>query len=254
MPKNLLGFLISILLFAGLSYSVFPQTSSFKWGLRAGLNFPSVNENDFVGVPILPETEEANVQIVSDRRRLNTYNAGLYFEYWFSSNFIMQLNALYNRKGVKIKSEMDGFVVDNGQTINVFMVSQQTLDLAYFSVPLMAKYVFGRSGSARPFITAGPEIGYLLSADSSDFEADLQAYITELGGGAFEFIEPGGDGKDDLESLEVALNFGGGFIVPVGQMELFFDGWYSLGLTKINKKGEKDIKNNVITLNIGLGF
>jgi len=254
MPKNLLSFLISILLLASLSYSVFPQTSSFKWGLRAGLNFPSVNENYFAGAEVLPETDEVSVRIVTDQRRLNTYNAGLYFEYWFSSKFIMQLNALYNRKGVKVKSEMDGIVVDNGQTINIFMVSQQTLDLAYFSTPLMVKYAFGRSGSARPFITIGPEIGYLLSAETSDFEADFQAYITELGGGAFEINEPGGDVKDDLESTEVAFNFGAGLIIPLGQMDLFLDGWYSLGLTKINKEGENDIKNNLITLNIGLGF
>jgi hypothetical protein len=254
MSKNLFFFLICISLLASFSYSVFPQTSSFKWGLRAGLSFPSVNENYFSGEEVLPETDEVSVQIASDQRRLNTYNAGLYFEYWFSSKFIMQLNALYSRKGVKVKSEMDGFAVDNGQTINVFMVSQQTLDLAYFSAPIMVKYVFGRSGSARPFITVGPEIGYLLSAETSDFEADFQAYITELGGGAFEINEPGGDVKDDLESIEVAFNFGAGFIIPVGQMDLFLDGWYSLGLTKINKEGEKDIKNNVITLNVGLGF
>jgi hypothetical protein len=134
----------------------------------------------------------------------------------------------------------------------------------------MAKFAFGggNPGAARPFIMAGPEVGYLLSAETTDSQGQMQFYIPALAGGAVDINEvdglgsTGADLKDDIESLEYAFNFGGGIIFPLGQAQIFLDGWYSLGLSNIFKDvSEEDseevsvnVKNSVVMLNLGLIF
>jgi hypothetical protein len=47
-----------------------------------------------------------------------------------------------------------------------------------------------------------------------------------------------------------------GLQFPVGNLEFFFEGQYYLGLSKINKvqSNSDDIKNNAISINLGLIF
>lgn len=253
MKKQYITFLIAILWAGFLCTPAFSQEKPFKLGLRVGLSSSSVSEDVLV-----PDFGIGNIDLTVERKRSNDFNGGGFLEYWLSRSLALQLNVLYLQKGVRIDTDFEGSFFDPsiGQTLNIFGTTKQSLNLTYLSFPLMAKFAFGggHPGAGRPFIIAGPEVGYLLSAETSDFVGEIQAYVPAMGGGAVEISESGQDVKDDLESLDYAVNLGAGIIFPVGQTTIFLDGWYSLGLSKINKNGENSVKNNVVTLNLGLMF
>ncbi len=253
MNKHYITFLIAIFLAGFLATPAFSQEKPFKLGLRVGLSSSSVSDDVLV-----TDMGDDNLEINVDRKRHNDFNGGGFLEYWISRSFALQLNALYLQKGTRIDAEIEGLFFDqaSGQTVNLFIETKQSLLLSYLSFPLMAKFAFGggNPAAARPFIMAGPEVGYLLSAETSDLKGEAQAYIPALGGGAAEISESGQDVKDGIESLEYAVNLGAGIIFPLGAKKIFLDGWYSLGLSQINKEGSASAKNNVVTLNLGLMF
>lgn len=253
MNKQYITFLSTILLAGFLCTPAFSQGKSFKPGLRVGLSSSSVSEDLMV-----PDFGSGDIDLTVERKRSNDFTGGGFLEYWFSRSFALQLNVLYLRKGVRIDTDFEGSLFDptSGQTVNIFGTTKQSLNLTYLSFPLMVKFAFGggNPGTARPFIMAGGEVGYLLSAETSDFVGEIQAYVPAMGGGAVDINESGTDVKDDIESLDYAVNLGAGVIFPVGQTNIFLDGWYSLGLSQINKEGSASAKNNVVTLNLGLMF
>jgi predicted porin len=70
-------------------------------------------------------------------------------------------------------------------------------------------------------------------------------------------VEQEEDIKEYLESFEVALDFGAGLSYSFGNMEVFADFIYSLGMTKVNKEEYaegKDVKNQNIMINVGMLF
>lgn len=253
MRKQYITILITILLAGFLCSPAFSQEKPFKLGLRAGLSSSSVSDDIMV-----PDFGIDDMDLTIERKRTNDFTGGGFLEYWFSRSLALQLNVLYLQKGVRIDTDFEGstFEPSIGQNVNIFGTTKQSLNLTYLSFPLMAKFAFGggNPGAARPFIMAGPEVGYLLSAETSDFVGEIQAYVPAQGGGAAEINESGTDVKDDIESLDYAVNLGAGVIFPLGQTSIFLDGWYSLGLSTVNKDGENSVKNNVVTLNLGLMF
>lgn len=248
---RLLSILLLFLPFWG--NSLFAQSKSLKPGLRLGLASSSMNEDLLAG-----DLPAGDLAINVDRIRRLAFNPGVFVEYRLSGSFALQLNAIYNHKGVKVESTVEGTIFEPslGQNVNVFIRTQQTLNLAYLSFPLLGKFLFGGKtpGTTRPFITAGPEVGVLLSAKTGNLTGDVQAYLPGQGGGAVDLEAPGEDIKDNIESLEYVFNVGAGAIFPVGNTEILLEGWYGLGLSKINKTGDSSIKNNAVSLNLGLMF
>lgn len=233
--------------------SLFAQGKSLKLGLRLGLSASSMNE-DLMGGDFLA----GNMNIQVDRIRLLAFNPGVFVEYRLNGWLALQLNAIYNHKGVKAKSTGEGTMFEPGlgQNVNVFIRTRQTLKLTYLSFPLLGKFFWGGSTAraTRPFITAGPEVGVLLSAKTGNLTGDVQAYIPGQGGGAVDLDLPGEDAKDDFESVEYVLNIGAGAIFPLGNTEILLEGCYGLGLSNINKSGDRNVKNNALSLNLGLMF
>lgn len=253
MNTQYIAFPIAVLLLGFLFNPVLSREKPLKLGLRVGLSSSSVSEDI-----LIPDLGDENLKVSADRKRRNEFSGGGFLEYWFSRSFTLQLNVLYLQKGVRIDADTEGLIFDpqSGQTVNIFMDTKQSMMLSYLSFPLMAKFAFGggNPGAARPFIMAGPEVGYLLTAETSDLDGELQYYIPALFGGAVDINESGQDVKDTIEPLEYAVNLGAGIIFPLGQTKIFLDGWYSLGLSSINKEGSDSVKNNVVTLNLGLVF
>jgi opacity protein-like surface antigen len=112
--------------------------------------------------------------------------------------------------------------------------------LTYLVVPATVEAHFGQ-GQVKPYVMAGPEIGFLLSAKAK----------TESSAG-----DDDEDIKDELKSIDLSLAFGGG-------LEFAFDptmagtlsAAYDLGLTSIDdSEDEFDIKNRVFRVSAGLRF
>jgi hypothetical protein len=230
MERKLLVLILSLILVLLGMNDGFSQFNKMEFGIRGGLNLANTNsKTDAI-------SEEFGGDI--DRKIIPRFGIGGLIEYPLSQNLSIQLNVLYNQKGEKF----EGTVVLPGVGIIDFKVTN-TLD--YLSVPLFAKFSFLQS-KARPYILLGPELSYLLSAKQKT-EADIMVI-------GLDTLLVDQDIKDQLESLEIGLNFGAGIEFPVSTFAGFIEGRYGLGLTKTNKEGEDDIKNNVIYLNIGLKF
>lgn len=249
MDKKLVVFFVAAAMILSLSSLGFSQ-GPLKFGFRGGLNMASVtydvqDEVDYIeGQPVVLKV---------DKKMRNTFGFGGFMEYWFSPMFALQFNALYNMKGVKITGKVDETLTISGIAFNVKGEEDQIWKVSYLSFPILAKIAFAQNSSVRPYLMAGPEIGILLSAKTK-MEGEVTA--SAMGITQTESYDDEEDIKDNTESMEFALNFGGGIIIPLGSIEMFIDARYGLGLTKVNKESMDgdDIKNKVIYINIGLIF
>jgi hypothetical protein len=226
--------------------------SQTKLGFRGGLNLANISEDlggtetfDFEGEPL---------EITLTQSSRTTFNIGGFVEYWFSPMFALQINILYNQKGAVIDGDLNETIIEQGIEINVTANAEQELKLSYLSFPLLAKVAFGES-NIKPYLIAGPEIGFLLSAENvAEATAKAEAMGQTFGPYTTSLEE---DVKDDMETIELALDFGAGLSFSFGNIEVFADFIYSLGITKINKEefieGE-DVKNQNIMLNLGMIF
>lgn len=166
-------------------------------------------------------------QILEDRSldSKTGFCGGLFFMYQFSNMFAIQPEAYYTMKGATY-SEGGG---------------ELTITLDYVEVPLLIKFLIPVEGSnIRPSIFAGPSIGFNMTAKSKvEFEGESEE----------------NDFKDETESTEFSLAFGGGLGYMIGKNELGIDVRYILGLNTFDKSSDPwDLKNNVININAYFGF
>jgi hypothetical protein len=225
--------------------------SQIKFGLRGGLNLANVSEDlggtetvDFEGTPI---------QINLNQTNRTTFGIGGVVEYWVTPIFALQVNALYNQKGVGIDGNINETLEEQGIPFSLKVTAEETIKLSYLSFPVLAKVAFGEN--IKPYLIAGPEIGILLSGkDYAKATSEAEAMGMKIGPIT---EEQDTDIKDQLESLDFAINFGAGVLIPLGVVEIFVDAQYSLGLTKINKEDfsyRGDLKNRVFIINAGMLF
>jgi hypothetical protein len=99
-------------------------------------------------------------------------------------------------------------------------------------IPLLVKFNFQTEGQARPFAVFGPGLGFISSAK---FKAE-----------GFEDE----DFKDELETLDFSLIFGGGVTVR----NFIIEARYDLGLNNIQKDEDGSLKSRTFTLLFGYGF
>lgn len=238
---------LSVSFFAGQIYG---QSKPFKFGFRGKYNMADVTEN-ISGLFEL-DVEGFTIPISLDQKMYNTIGFGGFVEYWFNPMFALQVNAQYNMKGTKAEGDIDYSTTYLGIPINFTGNIEGTVKFSYLSFPILGKLAFGNEGAIRPYLIAGPELGFVLSAKvKSEGNASVEFMGTTESASASEDI----DIKDEVESVEFAFDFGGGLLFPVGgNLNIFVDAQYSAGLTKVNKTGSDDVKNKVIYLNLGILF
>jgi outer membrane protein W len=141
-----------------------------------------------------------------------------------------QIEPRYIQKGGEFKLKIKGEIseIEFEQTINA------TWKFDYFEIPLSLNVKL-LEGDITPYLFAGPVFSFLTSAK----------------------VESGGetkDIKDETESNEFSLNFGGGVAFRIAtDVYLTADVRYSLGLTDI-AKDELSWKSRDIRLLLGLLF
>jgi hypothetical protein len=246
----------SIILIVLLSFSfyygtVYAQDKPLKFGIRGKYNMADVTENLEGVIPF--EYEDIDVPIDVNQKMSNTFGFGGFVEYWFNPTFAVQLNAQYNIKGTKVEADFNTSFDYMGFQVNLSGNADMPLKLTYISFPILAKIALGDEGAVRPYLIAGPEISFLSSAKVK-VEGTATAKIPALDESETQSIDEEEDIKDEVESTEFAMDFGGGVLFPVGNINLFIDAQYSLGLSKINTEGSDDVKNKVIYISLGLVF
>ena len=93
-----------------------------------------------------------------------------------------------------------------------------SVDMTYLELPLLARYSFTSTG-LRPYVTAGPTLGFRRSAT-----------ITRVERGELGVTE---DIEDITQGMDLGLAIGAGVAVPAGRLGFFVEGRYSLGLLPV---------------------
>ena len=182
---------------AVVSMSVNAQTS---FGVKAGLNLATITGDD---------TEEADFR--------TSFNVGAVAEFKIAEKFSIQPEVSYSSQGWE-SSGSDW---------------KETIKLDYINIPVMAKYYVIEGLS----IEAGPQVGFLVSAEAEFEEGDL---------------EGSEDIKDFVSSVDFGLNFGVGYKLDFG---LNFGARYNLGLANIADDSDAgDFKNGVLQFSVGYFF
>lgn len=143
----------------------------------------------------------------------------------------LQGELLYSQKGAESNQMILGLPVD------------VTGKLDYIEIPVLAKLTIPTNTILTPNIFIGPAFSFLVSANVKA-ESMGVTIIDE-------------DTKDNQESFDFGMVFGGGVDVKVGTGKLTADVRYVLGLLNVDDPpiGEApDIMNSVISFMVGYGF
>ncbi len=185
-----------------------PVDAQHRIGFTGGLNLANVSV----------DPEETGIEY-SNR---TAFGGGGVLDLRLAENIALQLEPMFLQKGTKVKDSV------GGDDIKV--------KLSYLEVPLLLKLMLGQS-TTRPYIMAGPSVGFRLSAKvSNGVELDI---------------------KDITKSTDFGLDFGAGISFPAGNNSIFVEGRYALGLSNINDDPEDpntDVKNKGIQFMAGITF
>jgi hypothetical protein len=199
MKKSFL-FAIALSVFS-LAYSQTAR-SPIGFGVKAGVNFAKL------------KTETGNVETKTGSQ--TGINAGVFAEIPAGMNITVQPELTYSSMGYEVSNS---FGSAKGK-------------YTYLSLPVLLKYTLPGSGFG---IYAGPQVGYLLSADR-----EMNGTTTDV--------------KDQLRSSDFSAVFGSEFTIP--NTGFVLSGRYQLGLKNIvkNPPAGYSTKNNTATVTVGYRF
>jgi len=143
----------------------------------------------------------------------------------FNGNVAVQVEPMFLQKGSKEKDDY----------------YDVTVKLNFFEIPILLKYAFG-NGEIRPYVVAGPTIGFLMSAK-----------VKGSGGG--ESFEQ--DIKDITKGMDFGLTFGVGATKPMGKNSLLGEVRYDAGLSNLNDDSDfpdATLKSSGIEVIVGILF
>lgn len=179
--------------------------SAFSWGLKGGVNLANA-----LLAPDLPPEFSKSVR--------TGFIGGAFAEARLSSVLSVQLEAFYTQKGFEVSSA----------------AGRATYRLDYLELPLTAKATFA-SDPLRPYLFAGPSVGFRLSADA------------ETGAGS-------GDFRDATRATDIGVDLGAGVLYRLnGGTELLVEGRYSVGLVNVFNTGPAGGTVNTRDLKILVG-
>lgn len=147
---------------------------------------------------------------VTDNKSLIGFNVGVFAEITLADSFYLQPELLYSTQGA---------------TFDFPIIGSTDLKLNYINLPIMFKYDVAN----RFYLEAGPQVGFLVSAELDDLDV-----------------------KDSYESTDFGANFG----LSYGFTEkLFAQARYNIGMTDIVKdNGNDKISNAVLSFSLGYKF
>ena len=188
-------------------------------GLQAGANLGDVK---------LDPSQEG----VETGMRTGFLLGGVLF-YSFSPILGLQVEPAYVQKGATV----DISTTEMGMNIKV----EQSLTANYLDIPVLLKASFGE-GPVKPYLLAGATLA--LSLGDATFEIDKATIDGEDVTSQIPSNEL--EEKVKVKSTDFILNFGAGVIIPAGQVNIFIQGQYNLGLSDVNDEppgpGEPDVE------------
>ena len=198
-------------------------------GLQAGANF-----GDF--------TLDPSQTGVETGMRTGFLFGGVLF-YSFSPVLGLQVEPAYVQKGATV----DQSVTEAGMNIKI----EQTLSADYLDIPVLLKASFG-DGPVKPYLVGGATIALLLG------DGMLEIDKATINGEDVTSMIPSDEREQKVEvkSTDFIFDVGGGITIPLGQVDLFIEAQYNIGLTNINDDpdDETEIKTTGIQVKAGVMF
>jgi outer membrane immunogenic protein len=204
-------------------------------GLSVGLNFGKWTGDDDVFAHSL--ASEMNMQegfsgFNFDSKSRTGFSMGFFYDFPINKSLSIQPEISYSQKGAKFSG--NGRFNDYYNSYSV--KSDVVMRLEYIDVVVLGKYSLVE-GDVKPYFVAGLGFGYLISSQikvSATVDGQSDSNSTKMDGfqkmdAHFDF----GVGLDLFESIRLELR-------------------YALGLTSVSK--EEDLKNGVISVNLGACF
>lgn len=183
--------------------------AQFTFGVRGGFNLTNMDES---GEGISPDT-----------KMKPGFQVGIVGDYAVNESFSIQPALLFATQGCNWDFELFGTKVET------------SINLNYLQVPVNAQYKLDL-GNAKPFLQAGPYVGYALSgkikAKADGFKNDEK----------IEF----GNGEDDMNPFDFGLGFGAGVQFENIQVGL----GYNLGLANLSNADKITTRNNGLTFTL----
>ena len=205
--KKQVSFLVLLCVFG----VVMPARAQVRLGVLGGLNLANLSFE--------PASDP-------DPSRSTKLGAGAVVQFRLAENLELQLEPMYLQKGARQESSFDFSFGDAETDSSVTFNADIKAKLSYLELPVMLKLALG-TGSTRPYLMAGPTLGWRLSAK-------YKGTVT-VSGFSQEIDE---DVKDLTKSMDLGLGFGAGMSFPAGRAAVFVQGRYTLGLTNINDDPE----------------
>ena len=134
------------------------------------------------------------------------FSMGMFLDYHLGKSLSVQPELLFSQKGAKFSGtgtmEYDGDYYSTEEDL--------IIQLDYIDLVLLAKYAFG-NGNTRPYIVAGPGVGYLVTSKMKvhvTVEGESDTETTEVEG--YRTIDPyvnAGVGLDFSKSLRIEFRY-----------------------------------------------
>ena len=167
------------------------SAQDIKFGAKVGVNF-----SNFTGD-------------IDMNKALTGFHIGAFVELELSEAITLQPELLFSSQGTKF--EESGVSID--------------FNANYINLPVMFKYSVAEGFN----LEAGPQIGFLISAELADEDI-----------------------KDEMESIDFGMNVGASYDFSE---QLFAQARYNIGLSNIAKdSGDEKIQNSVISVSLGYRF
>ncbi len=203
-----------------------PASAQVKLGVIGGANLANLNGKDVDGTKF-------------DFSGRTAFGVGGVLEVGLSENISLRFAPMYLQKG----GEFTDTDPDLGTATFAFKAG-------YLEAPALLKVALGTS-SIRPYLMAGPTLGFNLS---SNLEFSVPGISAKL------------DAKEITKSVDLGLAFGAGVSFPVGANSIFVEGRYALGLSDIAKddtlkfmgedlvSGDAEVKTRGLQIMAGVSF
>lgn len=191
-------------LFLGLSIAASSLVFSQQFGIKGGMNISSISDDGY-----------------DDTKSKVGYYGGVFVNIPASESFSIQPEVIYNNLGSEVK-------LGNSYS--------RKLNLNYITVPVMFQY----KATPQFYLEAGPEFGFLVSADSKTTWNNSTS-TAELD-------------KDNFNNFNMGVGLGAGFDITknVGINARYVAGFSDV--TKPSSDPSTNAKNKNNTFQVGLNF
>ena len=218
--------------------TLFAEVVTIK-GVKGGLNIANFSENF-----------TATTVDGGEKLPIYRYSGGFFFDVQVYEVFSFQPELLLSVRGASFEYDAIEEIEDDEGFITRYITQQQTYNLMYVEVPMLAKLNFNMSPNTKFAIFVGPSIAFNVDAN---LKSTYEVKDTRHGLVIDETKSTDSEPLIDIETIDFAIVSGFGFDIAMIRV----DARYHFGLTPFihSDFGEfDDVKHTGVSVMLGVRF